>query len=61
MHKPIAISLYDYTESFKPWAKAGYTCYAFDIQHGKINGGKSKAFLRGGLSALRMLIYIALM
>ena len=34
MHKPIAISLYDCTgEALKPWAKAGYTCYAFDIQH----------------------------
>ena len=28
------ISLYDYTgEALIPWAKAGYTCYAFDIQH----------------------------
>jgi len=28
------ISLYDYTgEALKPWAEAGYTCYAFDIQH----------------------------
>ena len=28
------ISLYDYTgEALKPWAEAGYTCHAFDIQH----------------------------
>ena len=28
------ISLYDYTgEALKPWAEAGYICYAFDIQH----------------------------
>ena len=28
------ISMYDYTgEALKPWAEAGYTCYAFDIQH----------------------------
>ena len=34
MSKGIVISLYDYTgEALKPWAKNGYTCYAFDIQH----------------------------
>jgi hypothetical protein len=34
--KQIVISLYDYTgEALKPWAEAGYTCYAFDIQHPK--------------------------
>ena len=28
------VSLYDYTgEALKPWAKKGYKCYAFDIQH----------------------------
>ena len=28
------ISLYDYTgEALKPWAEAGYECYAYDIQH----------------------------
>ena len=28
------ISLYDFTgEALKPWAEAGYTCYAYDIQH----------------------------
>ena len=32
----VIISLYDYTgEALKPWAEAGYTCYAFDIQHDK--------------------------
>ena len=36
MSKGTVISLYDYTgEALKPWAKAGYTCYAFDIQHPK--------------------------
>jgi len=31
------ISLYDYTgEALKPWAEAGYTCHAFDIQHDKV-------------------------
>lgn len=34
MSKGIVISLYDFTgEACKPWAEAGYTCYAFDIQH----------------------------
>jgi hypothetical protein len=34
MKKRIVLSLYDFTgEALKPWAKAGYTCYAFDIQH----------------------------
>jgi len=33
-NKGIVISLYDFTgEALKPWAEAGYTCYAFDIQH----------------------------
>ena len=34
MTDKIVISLYDYTgEALKPWAEAGYTCHAFDIQH----------------------------
>jgi len=34
MSKGIVLSLYDFTgEALKPWAEAGYTCYAFDIQH----------------------------
>jgi len=34
MTKGIVLSLYDYTgEALKPWAEAGYDCYAFDIQH----------------------------
>ena len=38
MTKGIVISLYDFTgEALKPWALAGYTCYAFDIQHSKQN------------------------
>ena len=33
---PVVISLYDYTgEALKPWAEAGFECYAFDIQHPK--------------------------
>ena len=34
MTKGIVISLYDFTgEALKPWAEAGYDCYAYDIQH----------------------------
>ncbi len=34
MGKGIVLSLYDFTgEACRPWAEAGYTCYAFDIQH----------------------------
>jgi hypothetical protein len=30
----IVISLFDYTgEAVRPWAKAGYDCYCYDIQH----------------------------
>jgi len=46
MKNKIVISLYDFTgEALKPWAEAGYACYAFDIQHldtkveGYANGG----------------------
>ena len=43
MTKGIVISLYDFTgEALKPWADAGYTCYAFDIQHpkeGRVDNG----------------------
>ena len=36
MNNKIVISLYDYTgEALRPWAEAGYLCYAFDIQHPK--------------------------
>ena len=38
-NKGTVISLYDFTgEALRPWAKAGYTCYAFDIQHPKETG-----------------------
>lgn len=34
MTKGIVLSLYDFTgEALRPWAEAGYGCYAFDIQH----------------------------
>ena len=34
MTKGIVLSLYDFTgEALRPWAEAGYECYAFDIQH----------------------------
>ena len=38
MTDKIVISLYDYTgEALKPWAEAGYQCFAYDIQHSKEN------------------------
>lgn len=31
----VVISLFEYTGTMlRPWAEAGFTCYAFDIQHG---------------------------
>ena len=34
MIKDHVISLYDYTgEALRPWAEAGYQCFAYDIQH----------------------------
>jgi hypothetical protein len=34
MSKGIVLSLYDFTgEACRPWAEAGYECYAYDIQH----------------------------
>ena len=37
MKNKIVISLYDFTgEALKPWAYAGYTCYAYDIQHNEV-------------------------
>jgi len=42
------ISLYDYTgEALKPWAEAGYTCLAFDIQHDR-DVHKTELFKSGG-------------
>jgi hypothetical protein len=46
MTKGIVLSLYDFTgEALKPWAEAGYTCYAYDIQH---DGTKAETFDSGG-------------
>lgn len=46
MTEGIVLSLYDFTgEALKPWAEAGYTCYAFDIQH---DGWKIEGFGKGG-------------
>jgi len=49
MTKGIVISLYDFTgEALKPWAEAGYACYAFDIQHldTKVEGYANGGFIR---------------
>tara|TARA_R110000765_G_scaffold399511_1_gene494173 strand:+ start:159 stop:902 length:744 start_codon:yes stop_codon:yes gene_type:complete len=48
MTKGIVLSLYDFTgEALKPWAEAGYTCHAFDIQHSLI-APEVQAFDGGG-------------
>ena len=40
------VSLYDYTgEALKPWAEAGYRCFAYDIQH---EGQRTENFDGGG-------------
>lgn len=45
--KGIVISLYDYTgEALKPWAEAGYRCFAYDIQH---DNKKVDLFESGGV------------
>jgi hypothetical protein len=53
--KGIVISLYDFTgEALKPWAQAGYECYAYDIQHDdqlieSFKGGGSIQYLHADL------------
>ena len=48
MTNAIVISLYDFTgEACKPWAMAGYTCHAYDIQHSATNPEK-QTFAGGG-------------
>lgn len=55
----LVISLYDYTgEAVKPWAKAGYECHCYDIQHeGNIAdiypSGGSIHYLNADLQKLR--------
>jgi len=41
------VSLYDFTgEALRPWAEAGYQCFAFDIQHSAL--GRIQTFGSGG-------------
>ena len=48
------ISLYDYTgEALRPWAEAGYQCFAYDIQHkpsplGQLEPSDFESFEGGG-------------
>lgn len=55
MTKGIVLSLYDYTgQALRPWAEAGYTCYAYDIQHDNstrwdFKGGGSVEFVHADL------------
>jgi len=54
----IVISLYDYTgEAVKPWAKAGYECHCYDIQHDstkvdRFPSGGSISYLNADLQTL---------
>ena len=59
MTDKIVISLYDYTgEALKPWAEAGYTCHAFDIQHDeagwvdRFDGGGSIRYHKSDLQSM---------
>ena len=58
------ISLYDYTgEALKPWAEAGYQCFAYDIQHEvqsteKFEGGGSINYIHADLHNLATLDFI---
>lgn len=48
MTKGIVLSLYDFTgEALRPWAEAGYHCFAFDIQHDV--DGYVESFEGGGM------------
>jgi len=66
MTKGIVISLYDFTgEALKPWAEAGYTCYAYDIQHPEndprgwtYEGGGSITYLHADLHDHNTLVAI---
>jgi hypothetical protein len=52
MSKGMVLSLYDFTgEALKPWAEAGYTCYAFDIQH-KAGAERFEKYGEGSISYL---------
>ena len=60
----IVISLYDYTgEALKPWAMAGYQCFAYDIQHKpqhseKFEGGGSINYIHADLHNIATLDFI---
>jgi hypothetical protein len=53
--RKVVLSLYDFTgEALKPWAQAGYECYAYDIQHDdqlieSFKGGGSIQYLHADL------------
>ena len=62
---PVVISLYDYTGAMvKPWAKAGFECYCFDLLHEKwhtqkVKGGGCIHFVHADLHSLKNLQKIA--
>lgn len=58
----LVISLYDYTgEAVKPWAKAGYECHCYDIQHDNTKvdhfpSGGSIRYLNANLQNMRQVV-----
>jgi hypothetical protein len=52
------ISLYDYTgEALRPWADAGYDCYAYDIQHDPFTGTGEIYIMIEGIKYVRADLY----
>lgn len=50
MTRPVIISLFEYTGTMlRPWADAGYTCFAYDIQHVEPRFEPSSTASTGGI------------
>lgn len=65
MKRPVILSFYDYTGVMvKPWAKAGFACYCFDIQHAygefkeRYKGGGSITYAKANLHSESRLLSI---
>ena len=54
------VSLFDYTgEALKPWAEAGYECFAYDIQQpGTYRDGVSASARVGGVQSQCKQIFV---
>lgn len=50
MTRPVIISLFEYTGTMlRPWADAGYTCFAYDLQHEGTSFEPSTVHPAGGI------------